>query len=254
MGIEKHLQRLRKSEIEAIQNWLYPNMRVLEIGGGSGYQASLISAYDCDVSSIDLPDRSIEEKQYYFVKDYDGQKIPFSDKSFDLVFSSNVLEHIDSLTPIFKEIRRVLKPQGTIIHVVPSATWRFWTSVAHYAYLFKCLLIGKIETMGKPDSIPIKNIGKGHSILFLLKRALITGPHGVYPSALSELYYFSRFRWFALFKKNGFEFLKVYENGLFYTGYGLFQVLSLPLRRKMARFMGSSCHIFVMRVGSLSEQ
>ncbi len=248
MGLEKHLERLRKAEIEAIQDWFQPKMRVLEIGGGSGYQASLLASYGCDVHSIDLSGRSVLGKKYYVVADYDGQKIPFSDQSFDLIFSSNVLEHIESLGPVFEEIRRVLKPKGKIIHLLPSTSWRFWTSVAHYAYLLKCLLCRKVETMGKTSGIPIRSIAKKYTLPFLLKRGLIAGAHGIYPNALLELYYFSRFRWLVLFKKNGFDLLKVSDNGLFYTGYGVCHSLSLKVRRKMARFMGASCHIFVMRV------
>lgn len=247
MGLETHLEKLRNFEIECIGTLFRPNMRVLEIGGGSGYQAKLISAYGCEVSSIDLPDRPVPEKIHYPVKDYDGQKILFPDASFDLIFSSNVLEHIESLSPVFEEIHRVLKPGGTVIHILPSATWRFWTSVAHYAYLLKCLLKGKVETMGKKKVSSIRNKVKGHSIPSLLKQALFAGSHGVYPNAFSELYYFSRFHWLTLFKKNGFDFVKVYRHGLFYTGYGLCHALSIALRRKLARFMGASCHIFVMR-------
>ncbi|VAX26909.1 hypothetical protein MNBD_NITROSPIRAE01-841 [hydrothermal vent metagenome] len=248
MGLEAHLQRLRKFEIESLRAWFRPNIRVLEIGGGSGYQASLISAYGCEVCSIDLPGRPVPEKIYYSVTDYDGQKILFPDGFFDLVFSSNVLEHIEPLAPIFKEIHRVLKPEGTIIHVLPSVTWRFWTSLAHYAYILKCLLIGKIESMGKQKSLLIRDVGKGHGLMFLLKRVFIAGPHGIYPNAVSELYYFSRFRWIALFHKNGFDLLKISGNGLFYTGYGVFHDLSISIRRKVAWFLGSSCHIFVMRI------
>ncbi len=243
-----HLQRLRKFEIESLQAWFKPNIRVLEIGGGSGYQAHLISAYGCEVSSIDLAGRPVPEKIYYSVKDYDGQKILFPDGFFDLVYSSNVLEHIESLVPILNEIRRVLQPEGRIIHVLPSATWRFWTSLGHYGYLLKCLLTGKIETMGKKSGISIRNIAKEHALFTLFKRVLIAGPHGIYPNAISELYYFSRLRWSTLFKKNGFDLSKVSGNGLFYTGYGLCHGLSLKVRRTMARFMGSSCHIFVMRL------
>ncbi len=249
MDLEQHLQGLRKFEIECVREWFRPSMRVLEIGGGSGYQASLITSYGCEVFSIDLDERADSEKTYFDVKTYDGQNIPFADESFDLVFSSNVLEHVESPVALFEEIRRVLKPKGTMIHILPSATWRFWTSVTHYIYLLKCLLRGRVERMGKEAKCSFQDIVRERTVFALVKQILIAGPHGVYPNAISELYYFSQFRWLAFLKKNGFDLCTICKHGLFYTGYGLFSSLSIATRKKMSGFMGSSCHIFVVRVG-----
>ena len=75
-------------------------------------------------------------KQYDFpVPDYDGQRIPFSDESFDLVFSSNVLEHVNDVGSLLTESRRVLCREGMAIHILPSPYWRIWTSLAHYVYV-----------------------------------------------------------------------------------------------------------------------
>ena len=46
--------------------------------------------------------------------------IPFDDKSFDSVLLDNVLEHIESPSLLFKEIRRVLKPDGLLLIGVPG--------------------------------------------------------------------------------------------------------------------------------------
>ena len=64
-------------------------------------------------------------------------EIPFTDKSFDMVFSSSVLEHVRDLPATLSEIHRVLKTNELAAHVLPNCSWRFWKSVAHYLFVFK---------------------------------------------------------------------------------------------------------------------
>lgn len=49
-----------------------------------------------------------------------GEALPFSDDRFDLVYSSNVLEHVDEPAQVIAEIIRVLKPGGCAQLVVPN--------------------------------------------------------------------------------------------------------------------------------------
>jgi ubiquinone/menaquinone biosynthesis C-methylase UbiE len=64
--------------------------------------------------------------------DYDGHSIPFDNQSFDIVFSSNVMEHILHTYEIQKEISRVLNNDGISIHVMPTPTWRILTNITHF--------------------------------------------------------------------------------------------------------------------------
>lgn len=49
----------------------------------------------------------------------DIQRLPFSDETYDLVFASHVLEHIQDDNKALAEIRRILKPNGIAILPVP---------------------------------------------------------------------------------------------------------------------------------------
>jgi hypothetical protein len=49
----------------------------------------------------------------------DIQNLPFDDGSYDFIFASHVLEHIQDDQKALKEIRRVLKPNGIAILPVP---------------------------------------------------------------------------------------------------------------------------------------
>jgi SAM-dependent methyltransferase len=245
-------RRLRGAEIETVRSLFGPDLRVLEIGGGSGYQASILASWGCDVVSLDIPERENPPKEYYTVQDYDGVNIPFPDESYDRVLSSNVLEHVRSLSPLLEEMHRVLKPEGLAVHILPSSTWRLWTSVSHYGYVVKYLLryLSKspLPMPGLSTRVPtVTRIVTTHGPSRAVRRALYSPPHGEYPNALSELYYYSKRRWVRVFSNNGFEVKRIANTGLFYTGYLLFPESSLNARRRMSLILGSACNIFVMR-------
>jgi SAM-dependent methyltransferase len=47
-------------------------------------------------------------------------RLDFADCSFDLVTNNQVLEHVEDLDAVLREIRRVLKPGGTLLSIFPS--------------------------------------------------------------------------------------------------------------------------------------
>jgi len=49
-----------------------------------------------------------------------GDRIPEPDTSLDFVISNNVLEHIPDLPPVLREVRRVLRREGSFVFAVPS--------------------------------------------------------------------------------------------------------------------------------------
>ncbi|MDE3039478.1 MAG: class I SAM-dependent methyltransferase [Nitrospirota bacterium] len=245
---QQPLRALREAEIGMVKSWLRPGLRVLEVGGGNGFQASVLASWGCHVTSIDLPETSAAAT-YYSVEPYDGQRFPFPDHAFDVVFSSNVLEHVPHLPVILKEITRVIKSDGVVVHILPSSAWRFWTSLAHYVHLARRVGrrffrpdAGSSESSSEVAS-PKRNWG------VLLKRVFLDGPHGAYPNEFYELYAFSRFRWLNVFAAHGFLITSCFGNGLFYTGYAIFPRLSMGMRRELSRYLGSATWIYVMRPG-----
>lgn len=49
-----------------------------------------------------------------------GENLPFPDNSFDVVYSTNVLEHVDDPVKVLSEAVRVLKPGGTLLFIYPN--------------------------------------------------------------------------------------------------------------------------------------
>lgn len=224
--------------------------RLLELGAGSGWQSKVLSAKGWQVTAIDVKESPYVEAAVFPVKLYDGHVIPYPNAEFDVVFSSNVLEHVPHLDALFREIYRVLKPGGLAIHILPSASWRLYTSVMHYPAVAKLAL--SLAT-GKPLPTNLAerrsaSAGSANSLLHLLRKALYSGRHGERGTELAELYYFSRYFWYREFDRAGFSFIQRRSMALAYSGYSVFgPMLPFSYRRVLSKVLGASCHLFLMR-------
>lgn len=54
----------------------------------------------------------------------DGERIPYPDASFDLVFADNLLEHLAEPHKVFAEVARVLRPGGYFLFKTPNK-WHY---------------------------------------------------------------------------------------------------------------------------------
>jgi len=96
------------------------NARVLDYGCGTG--AILTGLKDINKNGsygVDVSESAIEFAKSKFA-DYKwkrvsiGDVLPFSDASFDVVLSSEVIEHVFDVDAYLKELHRVLKPNGIL--------------------------------------------------------------------------------------------------------------------------------------------
>jgi len=241
MGV---LDDIRTGEFNLVRHTLQGQPRVLELGGGTGLQASLMAATGAAVDSIDVVAPAPGTPMHFPVRLYDGRTIPFPDASFDIVFSSNVLEHIPDLGLTLTETLRVLRPGGTAVHILPTPAWRWWTSLAHYPHLVRRLLRAS-GTAAPPAGASAPPVS-GAPARGRLARIALAGPHGEYPSAVSELWYFSRRRWLRVFEQSGFRVVDDHPSRIYYTGYALLPWMPLSARQGLARVLGSSTRIFVL--------
>ncbi len=241
------LNAVRRYELESVRSLFAPGSAVAEIGGGNGFQASIIASWGCLVQSFDLAGRTPPARSFHPVADYDGARLPLPDASVDIVFSSNVLEHVRELPVLLAETLRVVKPGGMAIHILPTPFWRFWSIVAHYPYLVFTVLgvsTGFVDWSDKEARrARIRERGVGH----LIRRVLWPGPHGEFPGALAELSGFRAAHWTRALDAAGFAIESVSPSDLYYSGYGLFPNLSLSTRQCMAHVLGSSTQMIVAR-------
>ena len=104
--------------------------RLLDIGSGAGVGAALIAntASIEHVVCIDLSVPALAEvrKRDFspLVASAEGHKLPFPDKSFDIVMIDEVIEHLVDTDSIMEEIHRVLTDQGQLLISTPNlASW-----------------------------------------------------------------------------------------------------------------------------------
>lgn len=235
------LDEIRRAELAAVLDLFPPRARVLEFGAGTGKQAAELESAGFEVAAIDIASSNYAGHRVFPVVDFDGKIIPFADGSFDVVFSSNVLEHIRDLPPIQKEIKRVLVKGGVAIHILPTHRWRIWTSLAAIPRL--------IQSVGAAVRAPSRQ--SGSQFVRQAYVALYQPRHGERGHALTELWTFSPRFWRFHFRQNGFEIEQERDVGIFYSGELLFGPrLSMDRRIAMAGFLGGACHVFKVRPAS----
>lgn len=141
----KRRHRRREQELYLILNHINisQNTRILEIGCGDGYQSTILKTKSNNVISTDIGhERGYAELNVIC----DGQCLPFRDRGFDVIYSSNVLEHIHNKDGALREMKRVLSSNGVIIIVVPISTWKILQCSMHYALLVHNILKSDLPT------------------------------------------------------------------------------------------------------------
>jgi len=102
------------------------NNKVLEVGCGSGDNSKSFvsqSYYGIDISQDSI--RSGDRSKNLMVGTAD--KLPFVNKSFDIVILLDVIEHLDIESSALTEVHRVLKDDGSILILVPAFQF-LWNS------------------------------------------------------------------------------------------------------------------------------
>jgi SAM-dependent methyltransferase len=244
----EYLDVLRAAEIEKVIPFFPPGARVLEIGAGTGKQALELRRRGFEVTAIEMADSSYASHRLFPIIDYDGRTIPLPDASVDVVFSSNVLEHVPDLTRMHAEIRRVLMTGGKCVHVLPTHGWRFWTTLAGYPDALVYLLDGlpQLAPHGLPRTPELRRLGTAwYRTARSVAGRCMPRRHGELGNVVSELWLFHPGWWRRNFRAHGFRVIHDEPVGLFYTGNMLLgRHLSLAQRRRLADLLGSACHLF----------
>jgi ubiquinone/menaquinone biosynthesis C-methylase UbiE len=129
--IEALQQNIRDIEWASIAEYIPEKSKFLDVGCGAGY--AMQSAQEekfCSTTGID-PDpgahgvgryeNSRIRKEFKIIQGF-SENLPFEDETFDVVYSSHVLEHVNDEGKTLSEINRVLKKSGVLIIGMPTST------------------------------------------------------------------------------------------------------------------------------------
>jgi demethylmenaquinone methyltransferase/2-methoxy-6-polyprenyl-1,4-benzoquinol methylase len=117
---------------------------VLDVGCGTGFGTAGLLRYTEHVYGLDQSPHQLakarkrlshEDSVRYFFGD--AERLPFEDDSFDAAWSSGSIEYWPNPVEGLREMRRVVKPGGTVVVVGPNEpNSEFWARVADAIMLF----------------------------------------------------------------------------------------------------------------------
>lgn len=112
------------------------DLDILDYGCGAGWLCTALRQEGCAALGYDLVNRleaeAADHPEWYaffypertatdsFVIDWSAYRLPYPDNSFDVIITSQVVEHMMQLEPVFAEFARVLRPDGVAINTFPA--------------------------------------------------------------------------------------------------------------------------------------
>ena len=127
-------KRLRLVFDEVLRGRSLQGVEFLDAGCGTGLFSAGAAARGAAVTSLDVGEgllSKVAEKCDSVRVVGDVQHLPFDDQSFDIVLSTEVIEHLRSPATGVQELARVLRPGGTLVLSTPNHAWHWLVTMAN---------------------------------------------------------------------------------------------------------------------------
>lgn len=224
-----HLHGMRTREIEIAFGRCPERLfgTGLELGAGDGFQSGLLTRYVFRLTCTDYTLESIARRDAdgvsYRACDAEEVDAVFGRGRFDLVFSSNLLEHLPDPGRALRAIREVMADDGVTVHAIPGPFWK----LSHLALHVPNQVLEKLEMLTAPAAALPPREGQHHPNnpktapprRPFLSRVFVPAPHGVSATNRQEFAAFRRSRWEAEFRRAGLDPIAILK-GPVASGYG----------------------------------
>ena len=123
---------------------------LLDIGCGRGEHIKEFQKLGYKVKGVDKSEeaRLLVKDVEIKIVDIENNPLPYPDKSFDVVFSKSVIEHLNNPDNIMKETYRILKDGGRLILMTPD--WEAIHKIFYEDYTHKTPFTkGSLEDINK---------------------------------------------------------------------------------------------------------
>lgn len=128
---------------------------ILDVGTSTGTNLRLLKGLGYSkVTGVDSSPRAVEfcsAKGLGPVELGDVCNLPFPDGSFDIIFATDIIEHVDNDMSALRELNRVLKPSGRVLITVPAfqLLWGVQDEVGHHKRRYRLKgLVDKVLAAG----------------------------------------------------------------------------------------------------------
>jgi len=141
---------------ERIIAQINPDSVVLDLGAGAGIVTQMnFKGCAAKVCGVDLDRRVVDNPFLDEGRVSDAGEIPYDDEQFDVVFSDNVLEHLDEPLIVFREVARVLKRGGAFLFKTPNR-WHYMPTIARLTPHGFHQFVNRIRGRAEVDTFPTR--------------------------------------------------------------------------------------------------
>jgi len=141
--------------------------RLLDLSCGSGNSARRYAALGFSVTPTSFHPETFKVPEMRCERVDLNQPMPFADASFDCVTLQEVVEHLENVPHLFREVRRVLKPGGSFILTTPNRL----SLHSRVKYIFSGFYRGCRKPLAAADAHPNWHMLDFHVLLWIGKRA-----------------------------------------------------------------------------------
>lgn len=234
----------------------------LELGAGNGAQSKYLASYAQHLISTDFNQDRLTRQAVpgieYRMCDAEQVGDCFEASSFDLVFASNLFEHLPDSQRALVGIRTVLESEGVVILVMPNALWKAASLVGFYPNAIRLAwraawkgrlrilwrrYVSREEAAAQPFKKKRGNNLKSEGGEDSRAGIFWPVPHGAYSTHMEEFRMYRKKRWLREFSLAGFDVVSV-RKGPVSSGYGF----GLTFLKRLVEHLGCATeYIYILK-------